>query len=301
MNHPVDVTNLAVTLGGRPVLEDITLQVGQGELVGLLGPNGAGKTTLFRAMLGLVPVTRGQVSIDGHTDVDARRIACGYVPQRHDVAWSFPMSVHDAVLGGRVRRVGWLRRAGTEDYLAAQRALHRVRMEHLADRPLGELSGGQRQRVLIARALAAEPRVLLLDEPFTGLDMPTQEVLTDLFRRLAEEGEALLMSTHDLTGAAASCDRMVLIRRRVIAEGSPAQLRDAEPWSRTFQVRLDSPLLAGLGLVLPAAEGAPTVAESVPTVADLDPTAGSASAADPESTDAADLVAAGSTPLEGSC
>lgn len=210
-------------------------------------PNGAGKTTLLRAVLALVPIQSGSVAVDGREGADAIRLVCGYVPQRHDVAWSFPISVHDAVLNGRVRRMGWLRRPGKADFAAARAALRRVRMDHLADRPIGELSGGQRQRVLIARALANEPCVLLLDEPFTGLDMPTQEVLTELFVRLAGEGEALLMSTHDLAGAAAACDRLVLLRERVIADGPPDLLREADAWSRTPQVGLDSPLLAGLG------------------------------------------------------
>lgn len=246
----VDVRDLHVWLGGRHVLTGVNLALEGGQLVGLLGPNGAGKTTLMRSLLGLVPTASGHIAIDGQTDVDARRLAVGYVPQRHDVAWSFPLTVHEAVLGGRVRRIGWFRRAGKADYAAAHRALKRVRMDHLADRPVGELSGGQRQRVLIARALANEPRVLFLDEPFTGLDMPTQEILTDLFVELARGGESLLMSTHDLAGAAATCDRLVLLRERVVAEGVPGDLRDASPWSDTFQVRPDSPLLSGLGLTV---------------------------------------------------
>ena len=121
-------------------------------------------------------------------------------------------------------------------------------MDDLATRPVGELSGGQRQRVLVARALALRPELLLLDEPFTGLDMPTQEVLTDLFRTLAGEGEALLMTTHDLVAARSECDRLVLVNRTVVASGTPAALSDPDPWIRTFQVRPGNPLLAALGL-----------------------------------------------------
>ena len=121
-------------------------------------------------------------------------------------------------------------------------------MDDLATRPVGELSGGQRQRVLVARALALRPGLLLLDEPFTGLDMPTQEVLTDLFRTLAGEGEALLMTTHDLVAARSECDRLVLVNCTVIASGTPAALSDPDPWIRTFQVRPGNPLLTALGL-----------------------------------------------------
>ena len=248
----VETRGLRVSLGGREVLKGADLSLDEGRLVGLLGPNGAGKTTLMRSLLGLVPIDSGEIRIAGKTQIDARRASAGYVPQRHDVAWSFPMSVHQTVLSGRVGRRGWFRRAGAADYRACADALQRVEMDHLADRPIGELSGGQRQRVLIARALARGPRVLLLDEPFTGLDMPTQEVLSELFIELARSGETLLMSTHDLVGAQAICDRIVLLRETVIAEGAVDEVRDVHLWARAFQVRPESPLLSGLGLTDPA-------------------------------------------------
>lgn len=241
----LSVSGLTVDLGGRRVLSDVDLTVGAGELVGLIGPNGAGKTTLLRAVLGLVRRRAGTVTVCGHP-VDSRRI--GYVPQRHEFAWDFPVSVRDAVLSGLTGSLGWLRRPRLEHQRAVEQALVRAGMDDLATRPVGELSGGQRQRVLVARALALRPELLLLDEPFTGLDMPTQEVLTDLFRTLAGEGEALLMTTHDLVAARSECDRLVLVNRTVIASGTPAALSDPDPWIRTFQVRPGNPLLAALGL-----------------------------------------------------
>lgn len=241
----LSVSGLTVDLGGRRVLSDVDLTVGAGELVGLIGPNGAGKTTLLRAVLGLVRRRAGTVTVCGHP-VDSRRI--GYVPQRHEFAWDFPISVRDAVLSGLTGSLGWLRRPRLEHQRAVEQALVRAGMDDLATRPVGELSGGQRQRVLVARALALRPELLLLDEPFTGLDMPTQEVLTDLFRTLAGEGEALLMTTHDLVAARSECDRLVLVNRTVIASGTPAALSDPDPWIRTFQVRPGNPLLAALGL-----------------------------------------------------
>lgn len=243
----LSVRRLAVDLGGRPVLRDVDLEVCGGELVGLIGPNGAGKTTLIRAVLGLVPMREGEISVGGATAKAARR-EVGYVPQRQEFAWDFPISVHDVVLSGRVGRIGWLRRADVDDYRAVAEALERAGMTHLRDRPVGQLSGGQRQRVLVARALALRPRLLLLDEPYTGLDIPTQEMLTDLFTELSSEGQALLMTTHDLAGAMHTFDRLYLVNRSVVAQGTPTELRDPQVWIRTFGFREGSPLLSGLGV-----------------------------------------------------
>jgi manganese/iron transport system ATP-binding protein len=262
----LEVRDLAVVLGGRPVLEDVRLEVAEGELLGLVGPNGAGKTTLLRAVLGLVP-SSGRISVAGQEVRSGRARArsarsrsaratrsIGYVPQRHEFAWDFPVTVEEAVLTGRVARIGWLRGAGTDDYRAVRRALDRVEMTHLRTRPVGELSGGQRQRVLVARALALDPRILLLDEPFTGLDVPTQEHLTELFRELADEERAVIMTNHDLVGAVHACDRLCLLNRTVVASGTPAELAGPEPWMTAFGVSATSPLLTAIAQV---AQGRP--------------------------------------------
>lgn len=243
----LNVSDLAVQLGGRRVLFDVDLSIDTGEFVGLIGPNGAGKTTLLRSILGLLRLETGRVEVDGKTG-KAARSGIGYVPQRHEFAWDFPITVEDVVMTGRVRRIGWLRRPGIADYDAAADALERVQMDHLRARPVGELSGGQRQRVLVARALALQPRVLLLDEPFTGLDMPTQELLIELFRGLADEDKAVLMTTHDLVGAIHECSRLTLINRTIIADGPPALLQDPALWMRTFDIRATNPLLKTLGV-----------------------------------------------------
>ena len=156
--------------------------------------------------------------------------------------------IGDAVLQAVTVRRGLLGRARTPHFRAVEEALSLVGMRDLAKRPIGELSGGQRQRVLVARALAIRPAVLLLDEPFTGLDMPTQEMLMDLFRSLADGGRALLMTTHDLIGARAGCDRLYLLRRTIVASGRPEELADADPWIRAFDVRPDNPILDALGV-----------------------------------------------------
>ncbi|MFC9064402.1 MULTISPECIES: anchored repeat-type ABC transporter ATP-binding subunit [Streptomyces] len=242
----LSVEELTVELGGRDVLQRVSLDVEAKDFLGLVGPNGAGKTTLLRSALGLVRVSSGRVTVEGRP-VRLARDRVGYVPQRHEFAWDFPISVADAVLSGRTRRVGWLRRPGVADHRAVNEALERVAMSGLRDRPVGQLSGGQRQRVLVARALALRPSVLLLDEPFTGLDVPTQELLTDLFVRLSrEEGQAVVMTTHDLLAAMHTCTRLCLINRTVVAAGTPGELRDAALWQRAFGIRDGSPLLRAL-------------------------------------------------------
>ncbi|WP_370518239.1 anchored repeat-type ABC transporter ATP-binding subunit [Micromonospora sp. AMSO31t] len=229
-------------LGGRPVLRDVRLHLDRGELVGLLGPNGAGKTTLLRAVLALIRIRGGRVLVEGKPARPGRS-GIGYVPQRHEFNWDFPISVEHVVMSGRTGRMGMLRRPGVDDWRAVGDALDRVQLTGLRRRPVGELSGGQRQRVLVARALALGPSILLLDEPFTGLDMPTQELLGELFTSLAREGRAVLMTTHDLVAAVDSCTRLVLLNRRIIADGRPSDLQDAELWTETFGVSATSPLL----------------------------------------------------------
>ncbi|WP_433586011.1 anchored repeat-type ABC transporter ATP-binding subunit [Microbacterium hydrocarbonoxydans] len=237
------VQNVSVDLGGRSVLTGTDLTVDRGELVGLIGPNGAGKTTLLRTVLGLLAPSAGRVLVEGRPSRPGRA-PIGYVPQRHEFAWDFPISVADAVMTGLTGALGPFRRPGAAQWEAVADALERVRMTSLADRPVGQLSGGQRQRVLVARALAAQPAVLLLDEPFTGLDMPTQELLTVLFADLAREGRAVLMTTHDLLSALDGCDRIALLNRTVIATGTPTELAaDPALWMATFGVGPDSALL----------------------------------------------------------
>ncbi|MDZ5145540.1 anchored repeat-type ABC transporter ATP-binding subunit [Microbacterium testaceum] len=239
----LELAGVAVDLGGRRVLQDVDLTVDRGELVALLGPNGAGKTTLLRTVLGLQRIADGRVLVEGRA---ARRgpAAIGYVPQRHEFAWDFPLSVADVVMTGLTGRLGLFRRPGRAEWDAVAEALDRVRLGELAGRPVGQLSGGQRQRVLVARALVLRSAVLLLDEPFTGLDMPTQELLSRLFADLAREGRAVLMTTHDLLGAVDGADRLALLNRTIVAVGTPARLtRDAQAWSATFGVAADSTLV----------------------------------------------------------
>jgi manganese/iron transport system ATP-binding protein len=229
------VRGVAARLAGREVLTGVDLTVRAGQIVGLIGPNGAGKTTLLRVILGLVDRHAGTVTVAGEPGERARG-SIGYVPQRHEFAWDFPITVEHAVRTGLTHRTRWLGRPPREHTAAARAALDRVGMAGLRHRPVGELSGGQRQRVLVARALVLRPALLLLDEPFTGLDQPTQVLLTDLLRNLAGDGTALLVTTHDHTAANRLCDRICLLNRTVVADAAPDELRDPAIWLRAFGV-----------------------------------------------------------------
>ncbi len=235
----ISVADLNVSLSHRSVITDANLTVCPGEFIGLLGPNGAGKTTLMRAILGLIP-SSGTRSIAG---------TVGYVPQRHEVEWGFPINVYRTVLSGRTGLIGWFKRPRAKDHAAAAEALRLVNLEDFSHRPIEELSGGQRQRVLIARALATEPDVLLLDEPFTGLDAPNTESLLELFEELSHRGTSIIMSTHNLSEAAHSCHRLILFNGTVVADDSASHLlHQTDPWTQTFGVRAGSPLLSAIGV-----------------------------------------------------
>lgn len=222
----VAITDLHAGYPGRPVLTGLNLTLRPGEFVGLIGANGAGKTTLLRSLLGLVPSTQGRIDILGEPPLKARA-HIGYVPQKHLFQWDFPITVENAVMSGRTRTIGWFRRPRRADWQAVYSALNKAELTGLKDRPVGELSGGQKQRVLLARALASAPKLLLLDEPFTGVDAPTQDSLNRLYRALAAEGMTILMSTHDMVAARTWCSRIVGVRGH-LAVDAPAQQHSIE-------------------------------------------------------------------------
>ena len=217
----LQVSHLYAGYARRPVLQDLSLTLERGEFTGLIGANGAGKTTLLRTILGLIRPASGRVSVLGESPRGARA-RIGYVPQKHQFQWDFPLSVKDTAMTGRTREIGFFRRPGKKDWVQVFSALERTDVLHLQDASIAELSGGQRQRVLLARALAADPSLLLLDEPFTGVDAPTQSTLTRLYRELAAEGITILMSTHDMLAARESCSRLCGVRGGIALDG-PAQ------------------------------------------------------------------------------
>lgn len=212
---------LTVYYNSTPALLDVSFAVGVGERVAVVGPNGAGKSTLFKVIAGILRPTAGTVRVFGHPP--GAHLCIGYVPQRSQIDWSFPVTVTDVVMMGRSGKIGLFRWPRGRDWEIVRRALRQVDMEALADRPIGELSGGQQQRVFLARALAQEAEILLLDEPLTGLDTPGQETLLAILDRLREQGIIVLVATHDLDQAATHFDRVMLLNRRLIALGPPAE------------------------------------------------------------------------------
>ena len=220
-----------------PALQDINLQVSQGEILGLIGPNGSGKSTLFKVILGIVKPWRGEVSIFGHPNRSQRTLV-GYMPQMETVDWDFPVTVRDVALMGRYGMLGLLRRPRREDRMAADAALERVGMDNMHKRLIGELSGGQRRRVLLARALSHSPKLLLLDEPLAGLDTPAQEQLMDIVRSLPEEGTSVVMSTHDLCCISGACHNAACLNRSLVAYGTPDEVLTEDVLNEAFGTKL---------------------------------------------------------------
>ncbi len=239
MAYAVEIRDLSVAYRrGQPVLDGATLAVPRGTMLGIVGPNGGGKSTLIKAVLGLVPSVGGSVEMLGRP-VDRRvRRKVGYVPQREDVDWGFPVSAYDVVMMGRVPSMGFLRRPTEKDRELVWGALETVGMEALVERQIGELSGGQQQRVFLARALAQEAELLLLDEPVSGVDAPSQHEIFDLLRRLQGEGRTVIVTTHDLSCVAERFDLAVLLNRRVVASGPPEEVFTRELLNETYQSHL---------------------------------------------------------------
>jgi manganese/iron transport system ATP-binding protein len=215
MSPILEVENLTVSYNGTHALEDVSFSVGSGERVAVVGPNGAGKSTLFKALVGLVQPRSGQVQTHG--------AEIGYVTQRSAVDWRFPVTVHDVVMMGRIGKMGWLRWQRPRDREIVARCLAQVGMADYAHRQIGELSGGQQQRVFIARALAQEATILLMDEPFSGVDAPSQESILEILDHLRDEGVTVLVSTHDLNLAVERFDRLALINGQLVAYGPPRE------------------------------------------------------------------------------
>ena len=205
---------------GFTALRDASFTVPKGSVTALVGVNGAGKSTLFKALMGFVPASRGTVQVMGMAVPEAlRRNLIAYVPQAEEVDWTFPVLVQDVVMMGRYGHMGFLRRARPQDRAAVDQALERVGMTEFRHRQIGELSGGQKKRVFLARALAQGAAVILLDEPFTGVDVKTEEAIIALLRQMRDEGRVMLVSTHDLGSVPEFCDRVVLVKGTVLAHG----------------------------------------------------------------------------------
>ncbi|MCB1783568.1 MAG: ATP-binding cassette domain-containing protein [Alphaproteobacteria bacterium] len=247
-HQPVVVLeNVGVTYpNGHVALEGVSVSLAPGKIYGLVGVNGAGKSTLFKSIMGFVKPTSGQVLIEGKGVWEALRSnLVSYVPQTEDVDWNFPVLVEDVVMMGRYGHMGFLRRPKAADKAAAAEALARVGMEKYSKRQIGELSGGQKKRVFVARALAQGGEIILLDEPFTGVDIKTEESLITLFRALVAEGRLILVSTHDLGSVPYFCDEVVLINRTLLACGPVETTFTQENLIRAFGGMLRHHRMAG--------------------------------------------------------
>jgi manganese/iron transport system ATP-binding protein len=222
----LEVSHLTVRYNGRVALQDLTFSLTRGQRTAIVGPNGAGKSTLFKAIAGVLEPTLGEVRVAGHCP--DQHICIAYVPQRSQVDWTFPVSVKDVVLMGRAGKIGLLQRPKREDRQYVEQCLETVGMSELRDRQIAELSGGQQQRMFIARALAQEAELMLMDEPLTGLDVPSQEDILQVMDRLQERSVTVLVATHDLNLAAEHFDQVMLLNRQLLGIGDPEEIFTAE-------------------------------------------------------------------------
>ncbi len=231
--HRLEIENVDIGYGDKIVLRDLSFQVPHGARVAVVGPNGAGKSTLFKALVGILPLKSGRILIHGES-LGTHKDCVAYVPQREDVDWRFPVTVQDVVMMGRFGQIGWLSRPSLRDKQLVAKSLEQMGISDLAARSIGELSGGQQQRAFLARAIAQEPHILLMDEPFTGVDVTTQEVTLNLLEYLQTQQVTTIISTHDLNLAASRFDLVLLVNHRLIAYGTPQQVFTKEHLASAF-------------------------------------------------------------------
>lgn len=231
----IDIENVTVAYHGKVALHKASLQLKAGTICGLVGMNGAGKSTLFKAVMGFVKPVSGRVLINGlPIRLVQKSNLVAYVPQSEEVDWNFPVSVYEVVMMGRYGYMNLLRIPKAIDKLAVRESLERVEMWEMRDRQIGELSGGQKKRAFFARALAQRANVLLLDEPFAGVDVKTEKMMIHLLMELRDVGYTVLISTHDLSSITTFCDQVVLINRTILAYGETSKVFTEENLSRTF-------------------------------------------------------------------
>jgi len=236
-NEPIlDVQHVIVRYNGHAALEDITFHLHEGERIAVVGPNGAGKSTLFKVVAGVLQPGAGEVKISGSRP--RGHVCIAYIPQRSQVDWNFPVSVADVVMMGRSAKLGPLNWPHKKDWEYVQHALNTVQISDLASRQIGELSGGQQQRMFIARALAQEAELMLMDEPLSGLDTPSQEGLLDLLDTLRSQNVTVMVATHDLDQAARHFDRIMLLNRRMIAFDIPQKVLHTDNLLQAYGGRL---------------------------------------------------------------
>ena len=237
--HRLEIKDLTVSYKRVPAVHHVSLELRCGSCVGLLGPNGAGKTSLLKALVGLVRLETGSMSFHGH-DRRSAISELAYLPQRTTIDWDFPITVRRMVEMGRYQALGWWKRFRQEDRRAVDQALEAMDLEDLGDRQISALSGGQQQRAFLARALAQEAHVFLLDEPFSGLDKPAQDLLGSTIRRLANAGNLLVVSHHDLRTVRDLFDQVIFLNGELVAFGDTGTVFTAENIQKTFQTHIFS-------------------------------------------------------------
>lgn len=248
ITHPiVEVHDLTVSYDKKPVLWDIDLSLPKGNIIGIVGPNGAGKSTLLKTIMGLVPSDSGYIKLFDKPLNDVRK-HISYVPQKESVDWDFPVSVLDVVVMGCYARLGLFQRPTKTDYEKALTCLRQVGMEPLAKRQISQLSGGQQQRVFLARALAQEAQLYLMDEPFVGIDAATEKIIARLLQTMAHQGKTILVVHHDLQSAAHYFDWSVLLNMRVVASGPLKEVFTTELLQQTYGGKLT--VLSNIGELL---------------------------------------------------
>jgi manganese/iron transport system ATP-binding protein len=230
------LSNVGLRYENGAALEGIHLDVRVGERLAVVGPNGAGKSTLFKIIAAVLSATEGTVEVFGHEAGDHRCVA--YLPQRSQVDWNFPVSVADAVMMGRIGKLGLFRQPGAEDWKRVQQALEVVKLDHLAKRQIGQLSGGQQQRMFVARALAQEAELMLMDEPLTGLDINSQNDFFRILDHLKHEKVTVMVALHDLKIAAERFDRVMLLNHQIIGLGKPEEVFQTENLIRAYSGHL---------------------------------------------------------------
>ncbi|MBV6400884.1 MAG: putative ABC transporter ATP-binding protein [Anaerolineales bacterium] len=238
-NQPIlDVSHLTVRYNGRNALENLTFHLHEGERVAIVGPNGAGKSTLIKVIAGVLQPSSGDVNIYGsHPD---KHVCIGYIPQRSQVDWNFPVTVADVVMMGRSAKLGPFNWPRKKDWDFVNHALETVEIQNLASRQISQLSGGQQQRMFIARAIAQESELMLMDEPLTGLDTPSQEGILNLLDRLKQDKVTVMVATHDLDQAASHFDRILLLNHRIVAFGEPQIVMQTNNLIKAYGGRLRS-------------------------------------------------------------
>lgn len=233
MKTAISINGLCVAYQQNVVLSDVNATIPEGMITGIIGPNGSGKTTLIKSIMGLIPTQSGNVQISGQS-LDAVRSTVAYMPQRESVDWNFPASVYDVVAMGRLNPKHWWKRLSKADHDLIMNALAQVQLTDFKDRQIGQLSGGQQQRVFLARALAQQASLLLMDEPFVGVDMVSQQSILDVLGQLRSQGKTLVIVHHDLSTVQASFDYALLLNQRLVAAGPVTEILQPEVLSEAY-------------------------------------------------------------------